>query len=154
MKSFSFLLVIYNFPTFFEITTAIDPENNSTYIITGTSLRQNFIYFSVYKVYCKIALDLIAYVVMLVLNSFIITKIVHSSKFRKKITKNEGEATNNDNEPFLRGRTITRRSTAKSLKEEEMDRNDIKTRRELGKYNNFAIYSGLSYNTKENLLML
>ena len=132
--------MIYNFPTFFEITTAIDPENNSTYIITGTPLRQNFIYFSVYKVYCKLALDLIAYVVMLVLNSFIITKIVHSSNFRKKITKNEGEVTNNDNEPFIKAKSIIRRSTAKSLKEDDMARNDIKTKRELGKYYQLFVY--------------
>ena len=119
-------------PAFFEITTAIDPENNSTYTITGTKLRQDFLYFSVYKVYCKIALDLIAYIIMLVLNSFIIAKIVHSSNFRKKITKNEGETANHDSEPFLRGKTISRKLTSKSLKEDDTDRNDVKTRRELG----------------------
>ena len=93
-----------------------------------------------YKVYCKLALDLIAYVVMLVLNSFIITKIVHSSNFRKKITKNEGEATNNDNEPFIKAKSIIRRSTAKSLKEDDMARNDIKTKRELGKYYQLFVF--------------
>ena len=68
---------------------------------------------------------------MLVLNSFIITKIVHSSRFRKKITKNEGETTNNDSEPFIHGKSVSRRLTRKSLKD---DGDDTKTRRELGKY--------------------
>ena len=72
-----------------------------------------------------------AYVVMLVLNSFIITKIVHSSRFRKKITKNEGETTHTDSEPFIHGKSISRRLTRKTLKEDEVD---TKTKRELGNY--------------------
>jgi len=128
--------VIYNSPTFFEITTARDNEDNSTYIITGTSLRKNFIYFSVYKVYCKIALDLFAYIMMIVLNSFIITKIVHSSQFRKKITKNEGEATTGDAESFLNNKSksmVSRNASKGRLYQAEQDQREIKTRRELGK---------------------
>ena len=110
---------------FFEITTVIDKEDNSTYIITGTSLRRNFIYFSVYKVYCKIAIDLFAYVMMIVLNSFIITKIVHSSQFRKKITRNEGKIKSTENESFLDGQAVSKMAT---------NEEKIKIRKEMGRY--------------------
>ena len=130
-QHFILFSVIYNSPTFFEITTAIDKEDNSTYIITGTSLRKNFIYFSVYKVYCKIALDLFAYIMMIVLNFFIITKIVHSSQFRKKITKNEGEATTTDAESFLNDKSKSMMS--RNMSKAEIYQREIKTRRELGK---------------------
>ena len=117
--------VVYNSPVFFEITTVIDKEDNSTYIITGTSLRRNFIYFSVYKVYCKIAIDLFAYVMMIVLNSFIITKIVHSSRFRKKITRNEGKIKSTENESFLDGQAVSKMATNEER---------IKIRKEMGRY--------------------
>ena len=82
----------YNFPKFFELTTTTDPETNST-VIAVTKLRQNFVYFSVYSVYSKLAIDVFAYIMIVVLNSFIITKIVHSTRFRRRITENEGETT-------------------------------------------------------------
>ena len=81
--------MVYNSPKFWELTTYTDPETNTT-IITGTELRQNFYYLSIYTVYSKLIIDLIAYIMIVLLNSFIITKIVHSTRFRKKITKNEG----------------------------------------------------------------
>ena len=130
------ILAIYNSPTFFEITTTIDKEDNSTsYIITGTSLRKNFIYFSVYKVYCKIAFDLFAYVIMIVLNSFIITKIVHSSQFRKKVTKNEGEANISDGESLLNSRSKSMMS--RNFSRAELYQRELKTRREMGKCYDF-----------------
>ena len=82
----------YNFPKFFELTTTTDPESNST-VIAVTQLRQNFVYFSVYSVYSKLAIDVFAYIMIVVLNSFIITKIVHSTRFRRRITENEGDTT-------------------------------------------------------------
>ena len=84
------LSVLYNIPTFLEIKTTIDQANNSTFTITGTSLRQNFLYFSIYKVYCKIGMDVISYVMIIVLNSFIVVKIIKSSRFRQTIATNEG----------------------------------------------------------------
>ena len=86
LKSCSFLLLVsYNFSTFFEITTIIDPETNST-VIAGTSLRRNEIYFAAHKVYAKILIDLFAYVVIIVLNTFIFIKIMHSTNLGKAPT--------------------------------------------------------------------
>ena len=82
----------YNFPKFFELTTTTDPKTNTT-VIAVTKLRQNFVYFSVYSVYSKLAIDVFAYIMIVVLNSFIITKIVHSTRFRRRITENEGDTT-------------------------------------------------------------
>ena len=87
MLLFSIFSVLYNFPTFFEITTVIDPETNST-VITGTSLRRNKVYFAIHKVYGKIAIDLIAYVLIIVLNTFIFVKMAHSTKLSKAPTGN------------------------------------------------------------------
>ena len=112
---FLWFSVLYNVPTFFEIKTTIDHENDSTYMITGTSLRQNFLYFSIYKVYGKMAIDVVSYIMIIVLNSFIVVKIVKSSKFRKKIAKNEGTATKTiTNETFLDGRDVSRKSSGNS----------------------------------------
>ena len=93
-KNCSFLLLVsYNFSTFFEITTIIDPETNST-VIAGTSLRRNEIYFAAHKVYAKILIDLFAYVVIIVLNTFIFIKIMHST--------NLGKAPTNGHTPTIR----------------------------------------------------
>ena len=130
------LTVIWNSPTFFEITTTVDGHDNSTYIITGTSLRKNFIYFSVYKIYCKIAIDLFAYVLMLVLNSFIIIKLVHSSRFRNKMTKNEGTRKKDTDydEPgaILEGHAAPKKSIPLLSKGETTLKLEIKHRKEMG----------------------
>ena len=73
MFSLYIFLVFYNLPTFFEITTVKDPDTNAT-IIAGTSLRKNMLYFAIYKVYAKIAIDLFAYIVIIVLNTAIFIK--------------------------------------------------------------------------------
>ena len=130
------LTVIWNSPTFFEITTTVDGHDNSTYIITGTSLRKNFIYFSVYKIYCKIAIDLFAYVLMLVLNSFIIIKLVHSSRFRNKMTKNEGtrkkDTDYDETGAILEGHAASRKSIPLLSKGETTLKLEIKHRKEMG----------------------
>ena len=58
-------------------------------------MRQDPIYTSVYVVWSKLILtDLVPYFIILVLNSFIVVKIVKSSKFRSKIlqARNEHQA--------------------------------------------------------------
>jgi hypothetical protein len=79
----------------------MDPETNST-VITATSLRRNKVYFAVHKVYGKIAIDLIAYVLIIVLNTFIFVKMAHSTKLSKAPTGN--------NENFLMKRCSIVRS--------------------------------------------
>ena len=119
----------------------IDQEDNSTYIITGTSLRQNFYYFSIYKVYCKIAIDVFAYIMIIVLNTFIVVKLVKSSKFRKNVAKNEGTAKRNtENETFLDAHVVSRKSssnsrtaTRTSSDEAEVLDTEKKLRKETGK---------------------
>ena len=74
--------MLYNLPTFFEITTVVEEETNTT-TIKATSLRENKIYFAVHKVYLKIAIDLIAYVVIIVLNTFIFIRMAHSTRLSK-----------------------------------------------------------------------
>ena len=110
-------------------------------MITGTSLRQNFLYFSIYKVYGKMAIDVVSYIMIIVLNSFIVVKIVKSSKFRKKIAKNEGTATKTiTNETFLDGREMSRKSSGNSTNSpnNSPDKSTVlntenKVRREMGK---------------------
>ena len=81
--SIIYILVFYNLPTFFEITTVKDPETNTT-VIAGTSLRKNMLYFAIYKVYAKIAIDLFAYIVIIVLNTAIFIKMAQSASLSKK----------------------------------------------------------------------
>ena len=58
----------------------------------ATTLRQDPIYTSVYVVWSKLILtDLVPYFIILVLNSFIVVKIVKSSKFRAKILESRNE---------------------------------------------------------------
>ena len=72
--------VSYNIPKFFEITTILDPDTNNT-VIVGTEMRQNPLYMSYYLVWSKLILtELVPYVTILILNSFIVVKIVQSSK--------------------------------------------------------------------------
>jgi hypothetical protein len=72
--------VSYNIPKFFEITTVQDPDTNNA-VIVGTELRQNPLYKSLYLVWSKLILtELVPYFTILVLNSFIVVKIVQSSK--------------------------------------------------------------------------
>ena len=64
--------------------------------MVATSLRQNPIYTSVYVVWSKLILtDLVPYFIILVLNSFIVVKIVKSSKFRAKILESRNEHNTN-----------------------------------------------------------
>ena len=68
----------------------------------GTELRQNPVYTSVYVVWSKLILtDLVPYFIILVLNSFIVIKIVKSSRFRAKILEarnaHQQEVSNNHN---------------------------------------------------------
>ena len=59
--------------------------NNET-VIVGTPMRQDPMYASLYVVWSKLILtDLVPYFIILVLNSFIMVKIVKSSKFRARI---------------------------------------------------------------------
>ena len=61
--------------------------------MVGTALRNNDIYVSVYVVWSKLILtELVPYFTILILNSFIIVKIIKSARFRRKVIKNhEGE---------------------------------------------------------------
>ena len=69
----------------------VDPYTNET-VIVGTEMRQNPIYTQVYVVWSKLILtDLVPYFVIMVLNSFIVVKIVKSSRFRAKILRNRNE---------------------------------------------------------------
>ena len=74
--------MFYNLPTFFEITTVKDPVTNAT-IIAGTNLRKNKLYFAIHKVYAKIAIDLFAYIVIIVLNTWIFIKMAQSANLSK-----------------------------------------------------------------------
>ena len=61
-------------------------------VIVGTAMRQNPIYTSVYVVWSKLIFtDLVPYFIILVLNSFIVVKIVNSSRFRAKILQARNE---------------------------------------------------------------
>jgi hypothetical protein len=72
--------VTFNIPKFFEITTVVDPETNNTAIV-GTELRQNPLYMSIYLVWSKLILtELVPYFTILILNSFIVVKIIQSSR--------------------------------------------------------------------------
>ena len=73
--------VTYNIPKFFEITTIVDPDTNHT-VIVGTEMRQNPIYMPYYLVWSKLILtELVPYFTILILNSFIIVKIIQSSRY-------------------------------------------------------------------------
>lgn len=83
------LVLMLNF--FCKVTTMVDPYTNET-VIVGTEMRQNPIYTQVYVVWSKLILtDLVPYFVIMVLNSFIVVKIVKSSRFRAKILRNRNE---------------------------------------------------------------
>jgi len=80
--------IIYNIPKFFEVTTVVDPSTNDT-VVAPTSIRQNEIYVSVYVVWSKLILtELVPYFTILILNSFIVVKIVKSARFRRKVIRN------------------------------------------------------------------
>ena len=82
----------------FQVTTKFNEATNETEIV-ATSLRQDPIYTSVYVVWSKLILtDLVPYFIILVLNSFIVVKIVKSSKFRAKILESRNEHQTNVSE--------------------------------------------------------
>jgi membrane-bound ClpP family serine protease len=81
-----------------QVTTTVDPYTNET-IIVGTAMRANPIYKSVYVVWSKLVLtDLVPYFIIVVLNSFIVVKIIKSSRFRARIlnTRNERQLQQGD----------------------------------------------------------
>jgi hypothetical protein len=72
--------VTFNIPKFFEIKAVVDTETNMT-VIVGTEMRQNPLYMSIYLVWSKLILtELVPYFTILILNSFIVVKIVQSSR--------------------------------------------------------------------------
>ena len=121
LPSTAIFTVVYNIPKFFEVHTVTDPETNETRIEV-TAMRNNPIYVSVYVVWGKLILtELVPYFTILILNSFIITKIIKSARFRSKVIKNhEGKSrpsppSNNSRAAFLSpdfGRTRSRESVA------------------------------------------
>ena len=69
----------------FQVTTEIDPYTNET-VPVGTAMRRNPDYSRYYVFWSKVIVtDCIPYFTILTLNSFIVTKIVKSSRFRAKI---------------------------------------------------------------------
>ncbi len=64
-------------------------------VIVGTAMRTDPVYTSVYVVWSKLILtELVPYFTILILNSFIVVKIVKSSRFRAKILCNRNEHQN------------------------------------------------------------
>lgn len=135
---------MYSFPTFFELTTATEPENNST-VYVGTELRQNFVYFTVYKVYGKLVIDLFSYCIIIVLNSLIMRNTVRSTKLvrnwtkqgMKKATKNEvfGNNTKDSAEEIVNSPPVERQYTLEIPNDA-----DYKMRIYLGNTKNMALY--------------
>lgn len=79
--------VLYNIPKYFELTTEVDAKTNET-AATATELRANPHYKHYYIFWSKFLLiELFPYLLILVLNSFILVKILKSSKFRKRILR-------------------------------------------------------------------
>lgn len=77
--------VTYNIPKFFELTTEFDPSTNETHAV-GTEMRRNQAYSRFYVFWSKVIVtDLIPYFTILTLNSFIVTKIIKSIRFRARI---------------------------------------------------------------------
>ena len=61
-------------------------------IIVGTAMRNYPYYASVYVVWSKLILtDLVPYFIIILLNSFIVVKILKSSQFRARIVPNRNE---------------------------------------------------------------
>lgn len=80
--------ILYNIPKYFELQTAVDESTNQT-VIVGTALRTNPHYRTFYVFWSKfLFIELFPYLLIVILNSFILVKIVKSSKFRKKIMRN------------------------------------------------------------------
>ena len=70
---------------FFQLTTEFDPYTNETQAV-GTDMRRNQAYSRFYVFWSKVIVtDLIPYFTILTLNSFIVTKIVKSIRFRARI---------------------------------------------------------------------
>lgn len=85
--------IAYNLPKFFELKTYTDPETGLT-SIRASGLRQNAVYRSAYVFWSKFLLiELIPYILVVIMNSFIIVKIVKSSRFRQKIMHNMSQQT-------------------------------------------------------------
>ena len=73
------------FLIFFQLTTEFDPYTNETQAV-GTDMRRNQAYSRFYVFWSKVIVtDLIPYFTILTLNSFIVTKIVKSIRFRARI---------------------------------------------------------------------
>ncbi|CAM6054402.1 unnamed protein product [Sphagnum tenellum] len=88
LPSTAVFAVAYNVPKFFELTTQVDPVTNETFV-TGSSLRKNPHYVSIYIFWSKFVLiELLPYLTIIVLNSFIVVKIVRSSRFRLRMMGN------------------------------------------------------------------
>ena len=88
MPAVAIFAVVYNLPKFFELSTVVDPSTNAT-VITASGLRENPVYRTVYFFWSKFLLiEVIPYVLVVIMNSFIIFKIVQSSRFRQKIVAN------------------------------------------------------------------
>ena len=77
----------------FQVTTSVDPQTNET-IIVGTAMRNNPYYATYYVVWSKLILtDLVPYFIIILANSFIVVKIVKSSRFRARIVRNRNKTT-------------------------------------------------------------
>lgn len=78
----------YNIPKYFELRIVFDDATNTT-VHMGTPLRLNPIYINYYILWSKLLLiELIPHLTIVILNSFILIKIVKSSKFRNGIMRN------------------------------------------------------------------
>ena len=68
-----------------QLTTDFDSKTNET-VAVGTAMRNNQAYSRFYVFWSKVIVtDLIPYFTILTLNSFIVTKIIKSTRFRAKI---------------------------------------------------------------------
>ena len=78
--------IVFNFPKFFEISCSRDPETNRI-VVSGTEMRRNHLYVTFYVVWGKLVVtDILPYTAIVILNSFIISKIIKSSRFRSRVT--------------------------------------------------------------------
>ncbi|XP_059087651.1 FMRFamide receptor-like [Tigriopus californicus] len=104
--------ISYNIPKFFEVTSVTDPETNLT-SIQGTALRLNSYYVSYYVFWSKfIFIEFVPYILIVIMNSFIVVKIIKSSRFRRKIMFNMSQQT-----PF---KDVSSPQKIQSMSEEQM----------------------------------
>ncbi|XP_059095091.1 uncharacterized protein LOC131889889 [Tigriopus californicus] len=92
--------LVYNLPKFFEMETYVWPYTNET-SVRQTDLRTHELYVSLYTFWSKIIfMEVIPYVTIIILNAFIVVKIVKSSRFRRNfVNQNQQQQQQYDHVP-------------------------------------------------------